>query len=256
MWIKESCYIVPLPLWIDTANLEDIVIRMDSYINYLFYLSKKTDVYLLLEPTPITIKMRNIKRLIMFPVFSSIVCNSLEINLAKRFYKVEEGTWVRVGIVTPYATSISCINPRAQNLGLAINPSKGIPYVCTDKLHIDTELGLKILRGGFIEVNHSKRNLGRKITITVSRDPLTILFKNVLDVLKTYVENMNEVEYSPIDIDKSLNMYANTIMMIDEKPTIIKIGKGIIFTLDLSNSIAKILYDLAILAIFNTTINQ
>lgn len=254
MWLKEGCIVVPLPLNKPLEDLASFRNLLDLYTKNVLYLAQKTPVYLLLEPTPIAVKLRNIKRSIVFPMLSSVICNDY-VDLFNNAYKIIEGVWAKVGIVTPYVIYNSCNTSRLQKLGLILNPLRGIPYICLDKVYVDNKLGLRILNGGFIEITYSKKEIGQQITITVSRDPLTALLKNVVNTLKIYIPGEEMIKFSPFDIDRSLSIYSKTIAFTNGKPIIISIGKGFIFALDLSNDIAQILYNLIILTAFTVSID-
>lgn len=252
MWLRENCYIMPLPLWKDIESLPNLVLQMNLYTQQVFSLSRNVTVYLLLEPTPITVKMGDIKIVMTFPMFTSIVCNTvINKDLIKRSYRVAEGSWAKVGIVNPYVVYVSCKNLKASYLSLSADSVKGSPYICLDKPQVNLELGLKILNGGFVEVSHSEKIVGKNIDVVTSRDPLTSFLKNVIDTLRNFIEKAEDIVLNPVNIDRKLEVYRQDMLLIDGIPAIVKVGKGIIFALDLSSSLAQILYNLILLTVFN-----
>lgn len=249
MWINENCVIIPIlfSMSLDNVNIANLKDLVDSYTKYILYLARRTTVYLLLEPTPITTKIRNIKRVIVFPMLSSIVCDPNQINQSRIFYRIVEGVWAKVGVIFPYASYSSCEVSKAQDLGLEHSQSTGIPYICLDKNYVGRELGLKIINGGFIEVVNSRKNVGRIITIAASRDPLTSLLENITLMIKHSIDKYEGLRYSHVYVDQSLSIYVKNLVYVDHNPGIVKLGRGYVFALDLSDDLAQIFYNIILL---------
>ncbi|MEM2627588.1 MAG: hypothetical protein QW775_05000, partial [Ignisphaera sp.] len=57
----------------------------------------------------------------------------------------------------------------------------------------------------------------------------------------------NTVLFSPTTISKSLYPYVKTLVSVDGKPAVMRLGKGIIFSIDTATEIASILYHILVL---------
>lgn len=245
-WIKEGCKIVPLPIDLVERNAK----VLSDYVYGVLSLASNTDVYVLLEPTPIPIKINDVKRYMVFPSLSAIICNNIANNMFDNIYEIVDGVWAKVGIVIPSVNTNICGSAKALNLCLDVNPIKGIPYICLDQAFIDYELGKKVLNGGFIEITNDQREVGYKVIVEIAWEPLHIILHNIVNIILS--NQFNTIMFTPITISRDLHRYARTIVLVDGKPAIMRIGRGFAFSMDTTREISSILYHIIILATFTT----
>ncbi|MEM1645397.1 MAG: hypothetical protein QXL96_05945 [Ignisphaera sp.] len=248
VWIKEKCKIVSFPI----NSVKHNVKVLSSYVHIVLSLASNADVYVLLEPTPIPIKINDVKRYIVFPPLSAIICSNIAYNLFDSTYEIIDGVWAKVGIVTPFVSTNICGSAKALNLYLDINPIKGIPYLCLDRAFIDYEIGEKILNGGFIEIICDQRDVGYRVATEIVWEPLYIILNNIINLILP--NQFNVITFTPITINRSLHQYTKTIVTVDGKPAIMKIGKGLVFSMDTTREITSILYHIMILIAFTTSL--
>ncbi|MEM1525722.1 MAG: hypothetical protein QXH10_01795 [Ignisphaera sp.] len=241
MWIKERCKIVSFPINSITYSFK----AFNEYVRNIFSLAHTTNVYILLEPTPMPIKINSIKRYIVFPLLSAVICDNTTLRLFDKVHEIVDGAWAKVGIVLPFVNTALCGSAKAFNLYLDINPIKGTPYLCSDRAFIDYEIGEKILSGGFIEIISNRKELGHKLVAENSWEPLQTFIHNIINFVQS--NQSNTVLFSPTTISKSLYPYVKTLVSVDGKPAVMRLGKGIIFSIDTATEIASILYHILVL---------
>lgn len=241
MWIKERCKIISFPINSAMYSVE----ALNEYVRNIFSLAHTTNIYVLLEPTPMPIKINGIKRYIVFPLLSAIICDNATLSLFDKVHEIVDGAWAKVGVVSPFVNTTLCGSAKAFNLYLDINPIKGIPYLCLDQAFIDYEIGKKILSGGFIEVISNQKELGYKLVAEISWEPLQTLMHNIINFVPS--NQSNAVLFTPITVSKSLYPHAKTLVSVDGKPAVLKLGRGILFSIDTTTEIASILYHILVL---------
>lgn len=247
MWIRDGCIIAVPPIdLIPISGAKPIV----TYARYILELAHNVPIYLTYEPVVAPIRIGFIKRSIVLPPFSAIICDNARLELFNEFYKVVDGVWVNAGRVTPYVRDDLCGLVKLLGLALCVNNTRGVPYVCLDSPHIDYKLYRQVANGGFIEIsNASDEGPANNIEIESSRDMLHTFIKRVVKDCHKNLERQY-VRFRPIAIDKDLGIYAKPLILIDRHLVVAKLGRGYVYSLDINTDLAQTLYHILLLATF------
>lgn len=247
MWIRDGCAVVAFPIDLATT---DGAKPITTYTRRIFELAHNVPVYLTSEPVVVPVKINSIKRFIVLPPLSAIICSNIEIELPGKLYKVVDGTWVDVGIVTPYVRDSLCGSAKLLNLALDIDNANGIPYLCLSDSFIDHRVSEYVINGGFVEITDMlKEDVIDNMKIESSRDLLHVIIKHIVDY---FYEKFKKqiVRFRPLVIDKSLRIYVKPLISINPHLVVVKIGRGFIYSLDTNTDLTQILYHILLLRVF------
>ena len=245
-WISGNCTAIPFPLSpAGDGNSYELL----RYLREVFALSHRLPVYIVLEPTAIPTKVRDIKKYIVLPPYSAIVCGDADKIGFGEVYRVEESFWAKAATIQPYTLYPACGSLKYLDLRLAIEELKGVPYLCIDTPTIDAEMASNIIRGGIIEITSKSEEVSQELAIPILKDCETLFLKNVL-IRATGKFRSLKVRFSPINIDKTLAPYAQALVLVSNKPVAVKLGRGYVFALDVDIYPALLLYCIIILNTF------
>lgn len=247
MWIRDGCNIIVFPIDLMSPEGSRHIV---AYTRHIFELAHSVPVYLVTEPIVVPVKISSLKRFIVLPPFSAIVCNNVEIELPSKLYKVVDGMWANVTIVAPYVRDNLCGLAKLLNLALDVDSINGIPYLCLDDSFIDCKVSRHIVGGGFIEVtNMLEEGIVSDIKIENSGEPLHSLIRYVVEDYRDKPKEQT-VRFRPITVDKNLKIYLKPLMFINTYLVITKIGRGVVYSLDISTDLTRVIYHILLLRTF------
>ncbi len=219
MRVKEGCFAIPISQY--AGNDKNFI----EYIRKLFELSHSELIYIVIEPSIITIKMGVRKIWISIEPGSAIICNRNLAELFNESIEIVEDVWIEAEILIPYTYEGLCGLAKTLNIPIDIDEEIGINHLCTTSNSINMEVLRKVINGGLIELIDILYSSGKFLEIKPRKNKLFIILKGM------GINSISQLEssyYSYIEIPNEMKILIEDLIYIDDKPIVMGIGKGYI----------------------------
>ncbi len=217
MRIRERCFVIPLSSYVgDSKNLVE-------YIRKLFDISHREPIYIVTEPSIITMKMKTKKMWISIEPGSAIICSK---NLAEIFEKpieIAEDTWIESEILIPYTRETLCGLAKTLNIPIDVDRNIGVNHICISSNFISMEILKMVMDGGMIEIIDTLYSDRKMLEVKPRKNKLFIILKGI------GIDHPIQLEsslYSYIEIPKEMKIFTEDLIHIDDKPIVMGLGNG------------------------------